>query len=64
MPSPVSLEDLTAQLMSLTAELLDLTRRTPHLGSVERDRLIARCEDEYFVLSRLILDELGRFPPP
>ena len=60
MRSPVPLEDLTAQLVSLTADLLHLARRTPHLGSVERDRLIARREDEYFVLSRLISDELSR----
>lgn len=60
MPSPVSLEDLTAQLVSLTAELLDLTRRSPHLGYIERDSVVSRLEGEYFVLSRLISDELGR----
>jgi hypothetical protein len=60
MLSPVSLEDLTAQLVSLATELLDLTRRSPHLGYIERDSVISRLEGEYFVLSRLISDELSR----
>ena len=47
-------EDITAQLLSLASELLSLTRKSPHLGYIERDSIISQYEEEYFRLSRLV----------
>lgn len=52
--SPASIEDTTAQLLSLASELLSLTRKSPHLGYIERDSIISQYEEEYFRLSRLV----------
>lgn len=45
-------EDIIAQLLSLSAELLDFSRRSPHLGDIERGRKFAVLQDEYFALRR------------
>lgn len=42
------------QLLSLASELLSLTRKSPHLGYIERDSVISQYEEEYFRLSRLV----------
>jgi hypothetical protein len=41
------------QLFSLASELLSLTRKSPHLGYIERDSIISKYEEEYSRLSRL-----------
>jgi hypothetical protein len=51
--SPASNDDIMTQLLSLASELLSLTRKSPHLGYIERDSIISKYEEEYFRLSRL-----------
>jgi len=51
--SPASNNDIMTQLLSLASELLSLTRKSPHLGYIERDSIISKYEEEYSRLSRL-----------
>jgi hypothetical protein len=51
--SPVSIEDITTRLLSLTSDVISFARRSPHLGYIERDSIICGYEEEYFRLARL-----------
>lgn len=52
--TPHSMSDLMAQLLSLTSQLIDFCRHSPHVGNVERDWIATKYEEEYFALSRSI----------
>ena len=51
--SPVPMDDVTAQLLSLASELLSFARKSPHIGYIQRDSIIIEYEKEYLRLSDL-----------
>lgn len=56
--------DLCAQLTSLCLDLLAFSERSPHLGSVERRRILACYTDEYLVLREQVGLVLGNEKAP